>query len=505
MPIYPPDLHVSPSQLDTWNGCNRRWAADKILGYRSPDTPATDFGRLVHACGENWSRDATPPDLMSEAGKVFRPALVQIPGPKLDGVIPEREVHWTSPGGVPWLFLKDLEGVGWGQSGDPPVLQSRTGHVTIWDYKTFSRPEFNKTPHDLIHTNPQGIVYAAHAFLERQAETVQLRWLYLAKVGAKRCLPVIADPVKSECLNRFSLLEQTAHVMLGHRVARTNPLELAPDPKYCRAFGKECPYAGPCNPTPEERLRAIMTQTVPTPNPGANLAFLADIRARAAGHQPTVVATPAQAVVVQPPAPPPTVVVADPPRALKPWERAAATPTQVIPIATPAQLAEAATAPTMSGTDGDTTVTAAKLADGSIVVTGIEVALPAPAKRHRRTKAEMTAARAAGEVPVAGEVASDVVDPELADLPPDPPEEKQRVTQLQESDPDLELTILKETVACRVNGYDERMIVQEGPIVGLTFRERLILRMVGNPGHAASPAADLVNRADSIIGMMGTD
>jgi len=299
-------FHVSPSQLDTFLHCQRKWAWDYIANLKGGDNEYSIRGKKVHKILEDWTQFATAPDLGTLFGRIAYPALQHIPPPMTQGVKSEERVEWTSPAGNIWVFLKDLE-------------QTIGRQVAVTDYKTTSNLAYAKTPETLCDIDPQGIVYAYHAFTVRRASVVTLKWLYLTANKPHRCLPVIVQPNKQTNAERFRLLDEIASVMIGHRQQATNPLAFPPSPSYCGAFGG-CPHKARCNLSDREKFDAIMnTQPTNAPNTAG---FLASIAGIAKGAP---VATPQPNATPTPPAP-------------KPWDK----PASVAPAAPAASAAPVA-------------------------------------------------------------------------------------------------------------------------------------------------------------------
>lgn len=462
--------HVSPSQLEKYLHCQRAWGARYIAALPEPPNKYALRGTAVHKVLEDWTLYAKAPDLSTVYGQIAYPALKFIPAPKTPGVMPERKVEWEIDG-VVWHFIKDLE------------LPGLNTH--IWDYKTTSNLKYQKSVECLTDTDPAGILYSAHAFLEHKAHTVQLDWLYLTASPPHKCLPVIARPERKRCLDRFEWLQSTARVMLGHRERQTPWQELAPGPSYCNAFGG-CPYKSMCQISTQDEFRSMLTMSdIATVKPTQSSGFLAAIAqfARPATQaqvpqQPAPItqtqllaAADATYGEVHPPAPARETVVVDEPVKLLPWQKVVKTSPMVTQVV-------------------DVTPTIPDLV--------VPSAQPAPAKRKRRTKAEMAAARAAGEAPV---------------------EEEQPVDQ-EFTPPTVEVGACSEPVTHETVTYEltqEELDARKSRTMAETWEEpksetlvadeqyknylleRVVLALCSNPGCAAMQSVDIVSKARAIV------
>ncbi len=256
------DLHVSPSQIDTFEHvCQRAWGWDKIAKIPRPPNPYADRGTGVHAVLEDWQRKAKPLDLSSRYGKIAFPALQHTPPPLTPGVTPEREETWRVDG-VTIVFKIDLE-------------QNYPHLFKITDYKTCSNLAFKKTPEYLLEQDPQGTIYPAYGFSKRpDLSTIGLEWLYLTTSEKYECLPVRAVAEAASTRERFAKKLELSRYMLDKRRLQVHPLTLQPNPRRCRHyFGKPCPYRHLCTDiTPELEFELAMTELSHTN--ADNLAFL---------------------------------------------------------------------------------------------------------------------------------------------------------------------------------------------------------------------------------------
>jgi hypothetical protein len=252
--------HVSPSQLASYlKGCKRAWALDKIGKIPRPGNKYSERGTAVHAILEGWILNAKPPDIRTVYGQIAYPALAHIPPPLSAGVIAEREIRWWPEGvgvGNLWVFLKDLE--------QPSDQTSK-----VWDYKSTSNLGYALTTDKLLF-DPQGLTYAAHAFLTYLASQVDECWLYLTANKPHTCHPVRATHDRNTCLERFSLLDSVATVMLAHRRAETSPANFPPNPAHCPAYGG-CSFRNTKHCSLTEKEIFMSTANPLTPSPGGSV------------------------------------------------------------------------------------------------------------------------------------------------------------------------------------------------------------------------------------------
>jgi hypothetical protein len=471
-------LHVSPSQTETFtHGCQRAWGLDKITQLPRPGNKYSERGTAVHSILENWELNATPPDLSTLYGQIAFPALRHIPAPRTPGVIPEREVRWW-PSGTPgegtlWVFLKDLEQPG---SGQQQLFDLNPGVTRIWDYKTTSNLDYAKTTDKLLNSDPQGLTYAAHAFQVYGSRSVEETWLYLTANKPHRCHPVQATHDREHCLERFGLLDQIASVMLDHRRAKTNPLQLAPNTGHCSAFGG-CPFRGtPHCPLTEEERFLSQAKRMSAGSPVENVQdFLAQIKALQAGSaQPPQAQPPAPSVQTAPAvfptvgqqvqtSPFPQVAQASAPAAFgAPTPFGAAAPQVTFPA--PAAFMPAAPQALNFGPPA----VVESVPEVPAFTPPPALPVPEPKKRVRRTKEQIAADEAAKAAQ-----GQQVIDPEESVQAPVQFEQKERVTEFLTDEP-----------------------LDQDPLDPLV--RELALAMACNPACATLPAGDFASRAWSL-------
>ncbi|HKY51187.1 MAG TPA: PD-(D/E)XK nuclease family protein, partial [Candidatus Limnocylindria bacterium] len=96
--------HVSPSQIETWRGCQRRWAYSRIRPRH--DNPWAAFGTRVHTILERWLELRETPDHTTPEGRCALAAVPEIPLPQSPGSAVEHAFAFVSDG--THLILADL-------------------------------------------------------------------------------------------------------------------------------------------------------------------------------------------------------------------------------------------------------------------------------------------------------------------------------------------------------------------------------------------------------------
>lgn len=231
-------IKVSPSQIETFSQCQRKWALDKIDRIPRPQNEAAAKGERVHKICEDWLRDGIPvPD--TEDGKTFMPAVRHLPPP---GVVDVESAFKFQVGNVIYNGRRD------GAWSD-----------IIFDLKTTSSFAWAKSEDDLLE-DTQAIIYAEKEFRENpDLRDVELFWLYVLTGEKKQSRPVKVRVAREHVAQEFARIETIVEEMVQIRLSGKTGLDLPPTPSHCSAYGG-CAYKNVCNLSSEERLRAVMTQ-----------------------------------------------------------------------------------------------------------------------------------------------------------------------------------------------------------------------------------------------------
>ena len=242
---------VSPSQIEVWRLCQRKWAFRYIAGIDAPSHPSAQKGTAVHEVLEAWLAFGTVIDLDATAeidGKPFKPGPIaaamirHLPHPGTCGT--ERHIFVRTP-------VAHYQGhIDWDQTqGVLPV---------VGDHKTTSNFKWAKSPEDL-KTDPQANIYAAAVMAETGADAVDLQWTYGKTVGKPATKVVRLRLYRAEVERNFDALDETAAEILAAKQAQLPPLQHDFNANACEAYGG-CFHRDTCNLTPTERLMAIMAK-----------------------------------------------------------------------------------------------------------------------------------------------------------------------------------------------------------------------------------------------------
>lgn len=237
-------MKISPSQIDTFRDCARKWAWDKLNGIRSPPNKSAQLGTAVHSCLEAWLSQGIAPDESTREGAIATRAIAHLPAP-MEGhtetrfVLPVHD-NLSMTGFIDLLYTLD------------------DGTPIVHDHKTTSNLSYRKKSEDLA-TDPQAIIYSMY-LLDRFPEynALETHWLYIeTKESGAKVTTTKRKWTRDEVQEAFDALIPEADNLVALRSSGLKALDLEPNVNACEKYGG-CFYRDHCNLTNEEKLRAML-------------------------------------------------------------------------------------------------------------------------------------------------------------------------------------------------------------------------------------------------------
>lgn len=260
------DIAISPSQVETFDLCARKWAYNKIDRIPSPQNAAAALGEAAHKHREDWLIHGTPPP-DDKTGKLARVGMEHLPPPgkamvEIPLVLPVTlDADPTVNGGKP-VRVKVNGRIDFFMPNTPDgFVFGEVGIPLIGDHKTTSGEQWAKTADELLTKDSQAAIYAAYALhVVPTAPAVDLHWSYMVKGSSPRQHQVKTRISRDQALTRFSAVVSRAKDML--RVIQTPGIvasAVEPTVSACEAFGG-CPYREVCPISNQEKVGALMAQ-----------------------------------------------------------------------------------------------------------------------------------------------------------------------------------------------------------------------------------------------------
>jgi len=427
---------ISPSQVTSYDLCPRKWFFKKVLGLEEPTTETLETGSLMHEGIEHYYEDGEirftiePTTFeLNEKRRAKLKALVQ----RALKNLPQRGPHVKIEHE---LFMETFRG-GPKAHGFIDLIdesQVKDGILTIWDHK--SRKDFRwiKTPVEL-KKDPQGVIYSYWGLVNYDVNKVFFKHNNMSSQTEK-------DPVTTKCefdfdsaFDAYTTLLPKFEEMSGIAENVADSLKVQPNFSSCNAFNRPCHFYDKCTDRVKVSKYAdagaivvpVSNLTKATTSKGDTTMGAQSALEKARAKAKAMAAGAPEAATVEPKATPApkaasAVAVSDPegiPPIVGPCNGSGFAPTggssyrkcpgcenckkgvlkeapaepKTVLVAPPPS-----TAATISQAMGVLPPDAAKRTDDAPGTSAEEPDTPseaAPAKRKRRTKAEMEAARAA--------------------------------------------------------------------------------------------------------------
>ena len=245
-----PFVHWSPSQVETFKMCERKWWLNKIAGMEVPDTGDTLTGTRVHGEMEAYLKSGDAATL----SEISRPALWlldELRRRDVDVEVPlgEKDKNWKLTGkkalvvaaGLPVLGFADVMDIYSTEDGGIPPL--------VLDWKTTGNLKYVKTS-DELRRNDQVITYAQAVLARRrlagltEPRDIRVQHAVLLKVRPFGLHGNFADVTPAEIAEGMESIDETVGRMV--RTARaTTPNDVTPTWSACSAY-RGCPFQSTC-------------------------------------------------------------------------------------------------------------------------------------------------------------------------------------------------------------------------------------------------------------------
>ena len=271
-------IKVSPSQVNTFRTCERKWGHEKIGGHVEPEKQGTALGTYVHGILEAYAEHGTAPDTeetwqFEPGAKTFYPGVIALnmitrvmPPPGV--AVTEGEFEFQPGPNDP--IVRGFVDLGYeGSEHSFPELDAIDGPVlVVVDHKTSSNPKKWGKTEESLPKDPQAIMYAMAALHEwRQSNTgppplVLCAWNYGATSGKPSGGKIVfALFTPKEVFAAFKALLPTIRKIARLRKERPDPNTLKFNAGACSMYGG-CPHRDRCNLTNEQKLESLMSNSL---------------------------------------------------------------------------------------------------------------------------------------------------------------------------------------------------------------------------------------------------
>lgn len=229
---------ISPSQIETFLSCERKWWLNKILGLPIPQHPSAALGEKVHKGQEDYLETGDEAAVHALA-KGTLPILRELRERKLAGsVFMERSLKRQLRNGL-------------GMAGRIDILDMTERPTLVLDWKTTGNVAYAKTEEEL-KSNVQMLTYAYEATVldierngvPKERHGVDVAHVYISTKGTTAPFVRRAHIPLDDIHAGWRRIQDISDRMLA--TSKTaDPVEVKPNLNACNAFGG-CPFRDRC-------------------------------------------------------------------------------------------------------------------------------------------------------------------------------------------------------------------------------------------------------------------
>lgn len=251
--------YVSPSSIETFASCPRKWAWRKLDGRQGKAKPSAALGSAMHGHLERWLTHGTPVDMTSKAGEMAFASFRYLPPPRSGAVELEftLDVYDAELGSIRLGGKVDWSGLDWLGSSRPVVLDHKSTGDFVWAKDSVEK----------LLAHPQAPIYAAWALGQSGANEVDLRWNYTLSKAPFPCRPswhtITREQVSAALPEHVAVAKRIVRLVQHANETRARgesfgARDVDYNPGACHLYGG-CDYQSDCRLTPEEERHAMQT------------------------------------------------------------------------------------------------------------------------------------------------------------------------------------------------------------------------------------------------------
>lgn len=257
---------VSPSQVNTWRECPRKWGYRYIEGIDTPPGKGALLGSATHNVlekyfGSDMDMSDDPKAYMKDQPMRLAQSMLELL-PDVDRVIATEEKFHFTWDGVLYRGIIDLQ---WTEGM----------FYFISDHKTSSDPvKYGLSDEDLLD-DVQAVTYAVFGLARNNATTIGLQWTYVNTRGKPRPFARRNTLHITDAHATFERIVHPIGLKIVDAIATVDKAaDLEANPLSCGNFGG-CPHAAYCPRTFDETLTAALG-----PSTGKSMGNLAALIAK---------------------------------------------------------------------------------------------------------------------------------------------------------------------------------------------------------------------------------
>jgi len=253
-------IWLSPSQIDTFQHCQRKWGWRYLNKIILPPNYAAEIGLRGHGILEKYLTTAHLNPLESDLHHLCSMGAHLYPAPCTPGL--QIEHHFGCMiGGYRFHGYKDVQLLQRPLSHGRCVGCSDTTRCDeclprVWDHKFTSNLRWAKSD-EVLRTDTQAVIYLFDAMLKADYPKARGTWVYYQRKGARKIQrSEVTLRVEDLSVPLKEILKAAAKI---HYIRKnyTSALQLPPNVLACSDFGG-CGYSSLCNLTPKDRFTSLI-------------------------------------------------------------------------------------------------------------------------------------------------------------------------------------------------------------------------------------------------------
>lgn len=256
-------IWFSPSQINTFQQCQRKWAWRHLDHIDTPSNAAAQEGLKGHEILERYLTTASI-DMSDPLADLCGTGLHHYPAPCTPGLQVEHHFGIVI-GGYHFHGYKDVQLLQQPlrEQGCPGCagLSGLCNHCIpqVWDHKFTSNLRWAKSDADLLG-DVQAVIYAFDAMLKSNQTRVRCNWIYYQRRGAKRNQKTQLVLSAEQLVKPLRGIVNTAAEIHAVHSSYTTAKQLPPCVEQCTAYGG-CVYRQYCNLSQQEIFNSMMRST----------------------------------------------------------------------------------------------------------------------------------------------------------------------------------------------------------------------------------------------------
>lgn len=243
---------LSASQLELYKDCPRKWGFRYLDGIVTPPHPAALLGTEVQDEQiDPYLLTGRGFDFSRPSGEIAQKLVPLLPAPQSPGLVLRRKFEIPSPSGL-FSYRGEFDIY----ASDSKIVPGLVGGVPLLgDIKTTGNLKYAKTA-EKLRTDIQAQLYAMVILFEEPTDELDAVWFYTRTRGAPKAERHHVRLIASHVAEQFKIIDALGKECATIKVQAPTAADLPPNARMCDAYGG-CPFRSICNLSPAVHSAAI--------------------------------------------------------------------------------------------------------------------------------------------------------------------------------------------------------------------------------------------------------